>query len=441
MPFSSLPLPDVPDADLAAFALRHAVRLAERPALIDGDRTVTYAELAARPPAGEGVVPICRPNGAEFVIELLGALRAGATVLPVSPLFTERERAEQAQLAAALEERGDVALLLSSSGTTGLPKLVALSHRAAVTSISQFAVVFPYREGERVLGLAPFFHIMGLSCVLLHALSSGATVVTMPRFDLEEMLATIERHGITQMLVPPPVLGALARHPIVDRFDLSSLRVIGVGGAAASAELERAVEERLGCFVGQGYGMTEAGPMIASPQVDPPDVRHGSVGRLVPGTEAQIVDGEVWVRGPQLMSGYVDNPLATAATLDDEGWLHTGDTGRFDDDGFLWLGDRIKELIKVKGFQVAPAELEALLREHPAVADVAVVGVPDGEAGERPVAFVVARGDLDHDALRAHLDAQVAPYKQLREIVEVEALPRSPTGKLLRRMLVAEAVA
>jgi acyl-CoA synthetase (AMP-forming)/AMP-acid ligase II len=441
MPFSPGPMPAVPDMDLGSFALRHAVRLAERPALIDGDRVVTYAELAARPPAGEGVVAIRRPNGAEFVIELLGALRAGATVMPVSPLYTEREEAEQQRLAAALEDRGDVALLLSSSGTTGLPKLVQLSHRAAVTSICQLSAVYPYREGERVLGLAPFFHIMGLSCVLLHALSSGATVVTMARFDLEEMLRTIERHGISQMLVPPPVLGALAHHPLVDSFDLSSLRMIGVGGAASTAELERAVEDRLGCMVGQGYGMTEAGPMIAAPAFDPPDVRHGSVGRLMSGTEARIVDGEVWVRGPQLMSGYVDNPLATAATLDAEGWLHTGDTGRFDDDGFLWLGDRIKELIKVKGFQVAPAELEALLREHPAVADVAVVGLPDGEAGERPVAFLVARGDLDRDALRAHVDAQVAPYKRLREIVELEALPRSPTGKLLRRMLVAEMVA
>jgi acyl-CoA synthetase (AMP-forming)/AMP-acid ligase II len=440
MPFSPLPMPDVPDVNLASFALRHAVRLAERPALIDGDRVVTYAELAARPPAGEGVVAIRRPNGAEFVIELLGALRAGATVTPVSPLYTEREASEQLRLAAAMEDRRDVALLLSSSGTTGLPKLVQLTHRAAITSISQFSVVFPYREGERVLGLAPFFHIMGLSCVLLHALSSGATVVSMPRFDLEEMLAAIERHAISQMLIPPPVLGALAHHPLVDSFDLSSLRVIGVGGAPSTAELERSVEQRLGCIVGQGYGMTEAGPMIAAPAIDPPDIRHGSVGRLMPGTEARIVDGEVWVRGPQLMSGYVDNPLATAATLDPDGWLHTGDTGRFDDDGFLWLGDRIKELIKVKGFQVAPAELEALLRAHPAVADAAVVGVPDGEAGERPVAFVVARGELDCEALCAAVDAQVAPYKRLREIVEVEALPRSPTGKLLRRMLVAETV-
>jgi len=184
--------------------------------------------------------------------------------------------------------------------------------------------------------------------------------------------------------------------------------------------------------------MTEAGPMIASPIVEPPVIRHGSVGRVMPGTEVQVVDGEVWVRGPHLMSGYLDDPEATAATIDPDGWLHTGDTGRFDDDGFLYLGDRLKELIKVKGFQVAPAELEGVLRTHPAVGDAAVVGVPDDEAGERPVAFVVARGDLDREELMAFVAVQVAPYKQLREVELVDALPRSPTGKLLRRMLVLQ---
>jgi acyl-CoA synthetase (AMP-forming)/AMP-acid ligase II len=440
MPLPPRPLPDVPDVDLATFALRHAVRLADRPALI-GDRVMTYGELVERVErvtVDRPVVAVRHPNGAEFVVELLGALRAGAAVTPVSPLFTEREAAPQ--LAIRRADDG-VALLLSSSGTTGLPKIVQLTHRAAITSICQFASVFPYYEGERVLGLAPFAHIMGLSCVLLHALSSGATVVAMPRFDLEEMLRKIEEHRIAHMLVPPPVLAALAHHPVVDAYDLSSLRIVAAGGAPATAELERAVADRLGCLVAQGYGMTEAGPMIASPIVEPPAIRHGSVGHVMPGTAVRLVDGEVWVRGPHLMAGYLDDAEATAATIDADGWLHTGDLGRFDDDGFLYLGDRLKELIKVKGFQVAPAELEGLLRAHPAVADAAVVGVPDEEAGERPVAFVVARGELDRDELMAHVAAQVAPYKQLRDIEEVDALPRSPTGKLLRRLLVAGVVA
>ena len=432
-------LPDVPDVDLATFALRHAVRLAERPALIDGDRVVTYAELAERTaraldrPRRRVDLPAewrrVRDRAARRA-------RAGAAVTPVSPLLTEREAAPLLAIERADE---DVALLLSSSGTTGLPKVVQLTHRGRDDEhlpVRRSAV--PYREGERVLGLAPFFHVMGLSLVLLHALSSGATVVTMQRFDLEEMLHTVEKHRVGQMRCcrrcSPRSPSTRWSTPI----DLSSLRLVAGGGAPATAELEAAVAARLGCLVAQGYGMTEAGPMIASPVIEPLRIRHGSVGLPMPGTEVELVEGEVWVRGPHLMSGYLGNAEATAATIDADGWLHTGDTGRFDDDGFLYLGDRIKELIKVKGFQVAPAELEGVLRTHPAVADAAVVGVPDDEAGERPVAFVVARGELDRDELMAFVAVQVAPYKQLREVELVDALPRSPTGKLLRRMLVLQ---
>ena len=446
MPFSPWPMPPVPDVDLATFALRHAVRLADRPALIE-DRVVTYGELAERVErgasafAGRAVVPIRLPNGAEFVVQLLAALRAGAAVTPISPLYTEREATHQLRIAQTLSDPGDTAVLLCSSGTTGLPKVVQLSHRALVSNLCQTAAVFPYEEGERVLGLAPFFHGMGLCVVLLHALASGATVVVMPRFDPEGMLRAIEQHRVSQVLIPPPVLRFLAESPLVDRFDLSSLRIVGCGGAPSGAELTRAGEARLGCLVAEGYGITEFGPMVAITPFATAGVRHGSVGFLMPGTEAQIVDGEVWVRGPQLMTGYLGDPAATAGTIDAEGWLHTGDLGHFDADGYLFLGDRIKELIKVKGFQVAPAELEELLRAHPAVADAAVVRVPDADTGERPKAFVVARGEIDHDGLREFVNAQVAPYKRIDEIEEIDALPRSPTGKLLRRMLVAEPVA
>jgi acyl-CoA synthetase (AMP-forming)/AMP-acid ligase II len=446
MPLSPWPTPSVPDVDLASFALRHAVRLAGRPALID-DRVVTYGELAERVERathalrGRAVVPVQLPNGADFVVQLLAGLRAGAAVTTVSPLYTEREVTNHLEIAQTLSEPGDVALLLSSSGTTGLPKVVQLSHRAVVANLCQTAAVYPYAEGERVLGLAPFFHSMGLIVVLLHALASGATVVVMPRFDPEAMLTAIETHRVSQVLIPPPVLQFLTRHPAVDRFDLSSLAVVGCGGAPPGAELTRAAAERIDCEVAEGYGITEFGPMVAISPLQPELVRHGSVGQLVPGTEGKIVAGEVWVRGPQMMSGYLGNPSATAATIDADGWLHTGDTGRFDDDGYLYLGDRIKELIKVKGFQVAPAELEAVLRSHPAVADAAVVRVPDPETGERPKAFVVARGELDHDELRAFVAEQVAEYKRIDEIEEIDALPRSPTGKLLRRLLVAEPVA
>ena len=195
--------------------------------------------------------------------------------------------------------------------------------------------------------------------------------------------------------------------------------------------------------------MSEAGPLIAvTPLADPRLIRPGSVGLLVPGTEAKVVDpqsgaplaagedGELWVRGPQLMAGYLDDPAATAATIDSDGWLHTGDLGHFDKDGYVFLVDRLKELIKVRGFQVAPAELEAVLCTHPAVVEAAVVGVRDDRTGELPKALVVAAGWLHADDLRAFVAARVAPYKRVHEIDQVDELPRSPTGKLLRRALV-----
>ncbi len=318
-----------------------------------------------------------------------------------------------------------------------------------MANLVQMAVPFPIEEGERVLGLAPFFHSMGLCCVLNHALANGGTVVALARFDLEVMLRAMETHGVQQALVAPPLLAALAHHPLVSSFDLSALRTVGSGGAPAGAALEQAVAERLDCLVGQGYGITEASPLVAvCPLADPSLLRPGSVGLLVGGTEARVVDprsgatlpagedGELWVRGPQLMAGYRDDPEATAATIDADGWLHTGDLGHIDEDGSIFLVDRLKELIKVRGFQVAPAELEAVLVTHPAVADAAVIGVPDERDGERPKAFVVSRGPLDREELSAYVAERVAPYKRLGAIEEIDELPKSLTGKLLRRVLV-----
>jgi acyl-CoA synthetase (AMP-forming)/AMP-acid ligase II len=505
---SPWPEPEVPDLDLVSFVLRHAGRLAGRPAVIDGasGRTVTYGELAggvervaaglAARGFGRGdVLALHLPNLPEFPIVLCGGLRAGGAVSPASPLFTSGELATQLRrtrarivitvgpLAAVAREAAvqagvddvivlgepsfgalmaaggappearpdprEVAVLLSSSGTTGLPKAVQLTHRALVANLVQMAVPFPIEEGERVLGLAPFFHSMGLSCVLNHALASGGTVVALARFDLEVMLRAMETHGVQQALVAPPLLAALARHPRVSSFDLSALRTVGSGGAPAGAALEQAVAERLDCQVGQGYGLTEASTLVAvCPLADPSLIRPGSVGLLVGGTEARVVDprsgaalpagedGELWVRGPQLMAGYRDDPEATAATIDADGWLHTGDLGHIDEDGSIFLVDRLKELIKVRGFQVAPAELEAVLVTHPAVADAAVIGVPDERDGERPKAFVVSRGPLDREELSAYVAERVAPYKRLGAIEEIDELPKSLTGKLLRRVLV-----
>ena len=512
---SPWPAPPVPETDLTSFVLRHAARLDDEPAVIDGasGRALSYgalalgveraaAGLAHRGFARGDVLALHLPNLPEFALALHAGLRAGGIVTLASPLFTVRELADQLRRArarvlvtagplaetataaaaqAGVEEvlvlgeapgltpfaalmtgdgtapaeradPGDIALMLPSSGTTGLPKLVELTHRSLVANGAQTAIPFPIAEGERVLGLAPFFHSMGLGCVLHHALASGGTVISLARFDLEVMLRAMATHRVSQAIVAPPLLTALAHHPAVASFDLSALRVLGSGGAPAPAALERAAAERLGCLVGQGYGMTEAAPLIAvTPIAEPERMRHGSVGLLVPGTEAKVIDtetgeplprgidGEVCVRGPQLMLGYRDDPGATAATIDGDGWLRTGDLGHVDEDGHVFLVDRLKELIKVRGFQVAPAELEAVLVSHPAVADAAVVGVPDEEAGERPRAYVVARGELDRDALAAYVAERVAPYKRLAAIEEVDELPRSMTGKLLRRVLVERA--
>ena len=488
---SPWPAPEVPETDLTSFVLRHCERLAAQPALIDGPsgRVLSYrglasgveraaAGLAARGFGRGDVLALHLPNLPEFPIALHAGLRAGGVVTAASPLFTVPELADQlrrararivvtvgplaetARTAAAeagveqvlelgeLLAGGDgpppaerpepdaVALLLPSSGTTGLPKLVELTHRALVANLVQTAIPYPMPEGGRLLGLAPFFHAMGLACVLHHGLASGAAIVTLARFDMEVMLRAMAEHRVTHALVSPPLLTALARHPLVDAFDVSALRTLGSGGAPADAALERTASERLGCIVGQGYGMTEAGPLIAvAPMAEPERIRPGSVGLLVPGTEAQLVEDELWLRGPQLMSGYRDDAAATSATLDHDGWLHTGDLGHIDDDGQVVLTGRLKDLIKVRGFQVAPAELEAVLTSHPAVADAAVAGVPDERDGERPKAWVVTSGPLDAEALRAYVDERVAPYKRLAEIEAVDELPRSMTGKLLRRVL------
>jgi acyl-CoA synthetase (AMP-forming)/AMP-acid ligase II len=341
-----------------------------------------------------------------------------------------------------------VALLPYSSGTTGLAKGVMLTHRACLTNVVQMLTSSPVSPADRVLAVAPFFHAVGLVVLAGRALARGATLVTLPRFDVTGFLAALQDHRITQTVVVPPIVLALARHPAVDRYDLSSLEWLGCGAAPLSAELQQDCAERIGCPVGQGYGMTEATAGIALWPVGTPVV-PGSSGRLLPGIRARITDpetggdlapgqaGELWVRTPALMTGYLGNPAASAATVDEDGSLHTGDIARFDADGSLFLLDRAKELIKVKGFQVAPAELEALLRSHPAVADAAVIPVPDERAGELPMAYVVPAQQVTPQELIDYVAARVAPYKRIHQVAFTDAIPTSPSGKTLRRLLIA----
>ena len=244
----------------------------------------------------------------------------------------------------------------------------------------------------------------------------------------------------------PPVVLAMTKQPLVEAFDLSSLRMIFSGAAPLSESLARACSARLNCDVVQGYGMTETSPCthIASPTTNKP----GSVGVCVPNMECRVVEletgaelgereeGEIWVRGPQVMLGYLGRDEATAQTIDAEGWLHTGDIGYADEDGFFFIVDRAKELIKYKGFQVAPAELEALLLTHSAVADAAVIPVADDEAGEIPKAFVVKRSEVSAADIISYVAERVAPHKKIRRVEFIEQIPKSPSGKILRRLLV-----
>jgi acyl-CoA synthetase (AMP-forming)/AMP-acid ligase II len=347
----------------------------------------------------------------------------------------------------------DVVTLPYSSGTTGISKGVLLTHRNLVANIAQVLGPTQMREDEKIIAVLPFFHIYGMQVLMNTGLRAGATIITMPRFDLEQFLRLHQEYGITRSFVAPPIVLALAKHPLVDEFDLSALEQVFSGAAPLSAELAEEAGKRLDCEVVQGYGMTELSPVS---QLTPPGYfKPGSVGVNTPNTELRIVhpasgddlgvdeDGELWIRGPQVMKGYLNNPQATAVTLDEEGWLHTGDIGHVDADGHVYVVDRLKELIKYKGFQVAPAELESLLLTHPAVADAAVVGLPDEEAGEIPVGYVVLKpaAQASPEELRAFVAEQVANFKQLRRVELVDAIPKSASGKILRRLLRDQAVA
>ncbi|WP_420638829.1 AMP-binding protein [Candidatus Poriferisocius sp.] len=347
----------------------------------------------------------------------------------------------------AVDPGDHVVVLPYSSGTTGLPKGVMLTHANLVNNIEQCASTVASRADDVVLAVLPFFHIYGMQVLMNDQLRHGATLITMPRFDLAQALSLIERHRVTRFFAVPPIVLALAKHPVVADHDLSSLRQVLSGAAPLGAELAAEASARIGCEVVQGYGMTELSPIThATP---PGNAKPGSVGVTVANTEIRIVspdagddlpagsEGELWIRGPQVMKGYLNNPEATAATIVAGGWLRTGDIARVDDDGHVYIVDRLKELIKVKGFQVAPAELEALLVDHPEIADAAVVGRPDDESGEVPLAFVVAApgSALDEEAVKAHVAEHTATYKHLGEVRFTDAIPKSASGKILRREL------
>lgn len=361
----------------------------------------------------------------EWIISLGELLEAGATAPAIE-----------------LDPAEDLAVLPYSSGTTGLPKGVMLTHRNLVANLVQTNSAMSLEPDDVLIGVLPFFHIYGMTVIMNMGLWQGTTLVTMPRFDLDEFLGLIEKHRVTGAYVVPPIALAMAKHPAVDDHDLSSLRVIMSGAAPLGPELTDQLVARLGCPVTQGYGMTELSPVTHLCPLD--RIKPGTIGPPVPGTETKIVDpesgeettrGELWIRGPQVMVGYLNNEEATAATIDSDGWLHTGDIAEIDDDGYFTIVDRLKELIKYNGYQVPPAELEAVLIAHPAVADCAVIGVPDDECGELPKGFVVVNGEVSDDELLEYVAERVSPQKKLRILERTEEIPKSASGKILRREL------
>ncbi len=509
---SPYPTANIPDIPFTHFVLKHAGELSDKPALIDGPsgRTLTYGQLndAVKRVAvglslrgfGKGdVLAICSPNLPDYAVAFNGVATVGGINTTINPLYTFEEMAfqlndagarylitipeylDKAQIAASksgveeifvfgevdgatpfaqlLESEGevpeveidpseDLVVLPYSSGTTGLPNGVMLTHRNLVANLCQIEGIIDIRDNGMILGVLPFFHIYGMTVVMSAVLSNGGTVVTMPRFDLEGFLSLMQDYGITQTFLVPPIVLALAKHPMVDDFDLSKLRVITSGAAPLGEDLESACAQRLGCMIKQGYGLTETSPVTHTHRDDPDEFRPGSIGHLIRSTESKIIDtntgeglgtnqeGEVLIRGPQVMKGYLNNPEATAETVDAEGWLHTGDIGYVDEDGYFYIVDRVKELIKYKGYQVAPAELEAILLTHPSIADAAVIPSPDEEAGEVPKAFVVSNGDARADEIMDFVAKKVAPTKKIRRLEFIEEIPKSASGKILRRMLV-----
>jgi acyl-CoA synthetase (AMP-forming)/AMP-acid ligase II len=367
------------------------------------------------------------------------------------------ERAPARPPSVALDPKEDLAVLPYSSGTTGLSKGVMLTHFNLTSNVRQFL----YRgnesaciqESDVILVHLPLFHIYGMNVLMNCAIGAGATQVMMGRFDMELFLRLLSRHRVTQMYTVPPVGLGLTQYPGVRSYDLSSLRMGLFGAAPLPTELQKRIQDTMGFPIIQGYGLTETSPVTNADFMEPERARPGSVGPAMPDTEEKVVDletgtkevapgevGELLVRGPQVMKGYFNNPQATAETITEDGWLHTGDIVRMDPDGYVWILDRKKELIKYKGFQVPPAELEGLLLEHPAVADAAVIGKADVEAGEVPKAFVVRKrgASVSADDLMAFVAGKVASFKQVRDVEFVDAIPKNPSGKILRRVLIEQ---
>ena len=342
------------------------------------------------------------------------------------------------------------AFLCYSSGTTGLSKGVDTTHYNLIANVLQLKTVEDIGKAakESWIGILPFFHMYAL-CISLHlAPFMGIHVTVMEKFDFELFLKAVEKFKLTTVHVVPPIVLALAKHPLVDKYNLKSIRRILSGAAPLGLGLCEEIRKRLNIPVAQGYGLTETSPAT---HMDPQDrVVDGSVGVVLPNIEARIVnietgkdcgpnqEGELWIRGPNVMKGYHNNPKATTNCIDADGYFHTGDVAIVDLQNHFFIVDRLKELIKYKGFQVPPAELEAKLLTHPSISDAAVISRPDESAGDLPLAYVVLKPgkQITEKDIQSFIAERVAPHKQLRGgVVFVDTIPKSASGKILRRIL------
>jgi acyl-CoA synthetase (AMP-forming)/AMP-acid ligase II len=500
----------IPDVALTPFVFGKANRLAGKVAIVEAGsgRSYTYGQLATgvqRLAAGlhargfhkGDVLAIMSPNLPEYPIAFHGVATAGGVNTTLNPTYTADEiafqlndsrarllltvpplvgKAQEAAAKSKVEEilvfgeaegavafesllidgdppevkvnpAEDVVALPYSSGTTGFSKGVMLTHRNLVANLVQTTTCLRIAEDEKLMAFLPFFHIYGMTVIMNTGLYSGATLVTMQRFELEPCLRAVQEHRVTRFFLVPPIVVQLAKNPIVEKYDLSSIQRAFSGAAPLDADTAAAVARRIGCRLSQGYGLTETSPVSHIVPDSAVDVVPGSVGPAAPNTETKIVDvatgrelgrnqdGEIWIRGPQVMKGYLNNPDATHASIDADRFFHTGDIGHIDDHDEFFIVDRVKELIKYKGFQVAPAELEALLLAHPKVADVAVIGVRDEEGEEVPKAFVVLKEPASAEEIMEFVAARVAPHKKVRRVEMVDQIPKSATGKILRRVL------
>ncbi|MGY2084605.1 long-chain-fatty-acid--CoA ligase [Blastococcus sp. SYSU DS0539] len=487
--------------NLAQNLLDSAAEGAARPALRMDDAELTYgqfrdaalrvaASLTARGVRPGDRVGLVLPNVLAFPVVFYGALLAGAAVVPMNPLLKAREvqyflEDSGARVVVTLEttagpvreaadvvgveavvvgpaspselmaeepldapvERSDdnLAVILYTSGTTGQPKGAELTHanlgRNALTTAETLAENTP---DDVIMGCLPLFHVFGLTCGLNTAVLRGSLLTLIPRFDGAKALQVIERDGVTIFEGVPTMFAAMLHSPDAGQHDVSSLRLCVSGGSAMPVEIMRSFEERFGCMILEGYGLSETSP-VASFNHPHAERKPGSIGTPIRGVEMRLVDddgnevgagevGEIAIRGENVMRGYWERPEETAKSIPD-GWFRTGDLARTDDDGYFFIVDRKKEMIIRGGYNVYPREIEEALYEHPAVAEVAVVGITHPELGEEVAAAVALKpgATAEADELREFVKARVAAYKYPRHLWLVDTLPKGPTGKILRR--------